>query len=200
MHNRRGRGHGGCEDDYGHCHGHGHGHGRDRHCDDHDRRRCDDGPERRDCCESGRDRERREVEAGERGDGPDTRFLQLEMSQVLYAEAESVTRDALRALLLEAAKARLRERFGNRIAGLAELAADELMADIVASLNIEARIDHRRREGGRLRERLSDIFTEGGASGEDDSQEAGEPGDDDAKGSRPRRRNDDEGGSHEGNP
>lgn len=131
-----------------------------------------DGHEHRhhhDCCEGGPEHERHEDCREGGGSGPDTRFLQLEMDQVLYDEAESVAKDALRALLLDAARARLQQRFGDKIAGLAELAADELMADIVTSLNIEAHIEHRNRERGRLRERLSDIFRSRGESGESGS-------------------------------
>ena len=36
--------------------------------------------------------ERREGGSGDRGGAPDTRFLQLEMSQVLYGEAEGIAR------------------------------------------------------------------------------------------------------------
>ena len=49
----------------------------------------------------------------QRGSG-DTRFLDLEISKVLYNEAEGVTREAFRELLKDAAKERLRERFGDR--------------------------------------------------------------------------------------
>ena len=94
------------------------------------------------------------------GAGPDTRFLQLEMSQVLYAEAERVTRQAFRELLVEAAKARFRERFGDTITGLAQLAVDELMNDVLSSLEIEASIEQRNQERSRTKERLRDIFTQ----------------------------------------
>jgi hypothetical protein len=110
----------------------------DRRGDD----RSDRGPEERD----GRG-QRNDGPDGDRGpggrDGADTRFLQLEMSQVLYAEAEGVTKQALRALLLEDAKTHLRARFGDTITGLAELAVDELLADIEASLTVEEQIRSR---------------------------------------------------------
>jgi hypothetical protein len=120
----------------------------DRRDDD----RTDRDPHRDDCGPDG-DRERRG------GQGGDTRFLQLEMSRVLYAEAEGVTKQAFRELLLEGAKARLRDRFGETITRLAELATDELLADIEASLDVEEQIQRRREssEGGapdRLREAL----------------------------------------------
>jgi hypothetical protein len=100
---------------------------------------------------------------GERGpggrQGADTRFLQLEMSQVLLSEAEGVTKQALRELLLEAAKDRLRDRFGETITRLARLATDELLADIEASLDIEEQIQRRQESQGnppnRLREALA---------------------------------------------
>jgi hypothetical protein len=91
--------------------------------------------------------------------GADTRFLQLEMSQVLYAEAEGVTKQAFRELLLEEAKAHLRGRFGATITRLAQLATDELLADIDASLDVEEQIRRRHESDGsppdRLREALA---------------------------------------------
>ena len=107
-----------------------------------------------------RSRERRpRGEGGGRdggGPGSDTRFLQLEMSQVLYAEAEAVARPAFRDLLHEAAKERLRERFGEEITALANLAIDEMLNEMQASFEIEARIqqygDERRQPFERLQE------------------------------------------------
>lgn len=91
--------------------------------------------------------------------GADTRFLQLEMSQVLFSEAEGVTKQALRELLLEAAKDHLRDRFGATITRLARLATDELLADIEASLDVEEQIQRRHESQGsppdRLREALA---------------------------------------------
>ena len=89
---------------------------------------------------------------------PDTRFLQLEMSQVLYSEAEAVARPAFRELLLEAAKLRIRERWGDRITALAELVVDELLDGALASLEIEGRIQERSNEGNRTQARLREIF------------------------------------------
>ncbi len=94
-------------------------------------------------------------EGGERGPGSDTRFLQLEMSHVLYSEAEAVARPAFRDLLLEAAKERLRERFGEEITALANLAVDDLLKGVEASFEIEARIQRHNDEpqpSGGLRE------------------------------------------------
>jgi hypothetical protein len=83
------------------------------------------------------------------------------MSKVLESEAEEVARPAFRELLLEAAKDRLRQRFGAQITALAEAAIDQLIDDINASLAIEARIkDHQeRREPSRpgAEERKSQI-------------------------------------------
>jgi hypothetical protein len=86
--------------------------------------------------------------------------MQLEMSQVLYAEAESVTKQAFRELLVEAAKVRFRERFGDEINGLAQLAVDELMHDVRSSLDIEACIQERNDDRGRTKDRLRDIFAQ----------------------------------------
>ena len=73
----------------------------------------------------------------------DSEFLDLEISKVLYGEAEDVTREALRDLLKDAAKELLRERFGDRIDALAGLAIDELLADVEANIAIEGRIAER---------------------------------------------------------
>jgi len=100
---------------------------------------------------------------GPGGGGPDTRFLQLEMSQVLYSEAEAVTKQAFRDLLLEAAKERWRQRFGDKITELAHLAVDELMKDVRSSLDVEGRIQERNQDPGPSRDRLRGIFAEGGS-------------------------------------
>ncbi len=100
------------------------------------------------------------------GGGADTRFLQLEMSQVLYAEAEAVAKPALRDLLLEAAKDRLRERFGEQITGLAHLAVDELLKDVQASFDVEARIQRFNEERRPPGERLSEVFAARRSRGE----------------------------------
>ena len=123
----------------------------DDHADREPRHR--DDPNDRGGPNSGPDRDREQ-----RGrEGSDTRFLQLEMSQVLYAEAEGVTKQALRELLLEAAKTHLRERFGETITRLGQLATDELLTDIEASLDVEDQIQRRRESSttpDRLREAL----------------------------------------------
>jgi hypothetical protein len=98
------------------------------------------------------------------------------MSQVLYGEAEAVAKQAFRELLVEAAKARLRELFGDKIAGLAQLAVDELMKDVRSSLDIEARIQERNQDGGRTKDRVRDIFAEGGSQQKGrDEREGGSP-------------------------
>ena len=96
---------------------------------------------------------------GRGGPGTDTRFLQLEMSQVLYAEAEEVARPAFRELLREAAKERLRERFGEEITALAQLAVDEMLTDVQASFEIEARIQQNQEERRPPRERLRELLS-----------------------------------------
>ena len=103
---------------------------------------------------------------GRGGPGADTRFLQLELSQVMYAEAEAVARPAFRDLLLEAAKDRLRERFGEEITALARLAVDELLNDAQASFEIEARIQQTNEERRPPMERLRELFAARRARGE----------------------------------
>lgn len=99
------------------------------------------------------------------GGGPDTRFLDFEIPEVLYHEAESLTRDAVRELLLEAAIERVRERMGDKLEALARLAVDELMTDVEASLDIASRIEQRNEARGRSQERVREILG-GGASSE----------------------------------
>lgn len=148
-----------------------------RHEHGPDERHCERG-ESRGCAHGGAPAERHDERCGERpthGGGPDTNFLQLEMSQVLYGEAQSVTRRAFRELLVEAAKARWRERFGDEIAGLAELAVDELMNDVLSSLDIEARIQGRQQERGRTQDRVRDLFAKRVAEHEGDARTGGAP-------------------------
>ena len=73
-----------------------------------------------------------------------TEFLDLEISKVAYAEASSLTREAIRVIIKEAIEARLRERLGPRLEALGRIAADELADDLDANLDIEARIAARR--------------------------------------------------------
>jgi hypothetical protein len=89
------------------------------------------------CEHGGNDGERRE------GQGPDTRFLDFELDKVMFQDAESLVREAFRELLKDDIKARLRERWNDRIKALAELATDELIADVEANFEIQARIEAR---------------------------------------------------------
>jgi len=89
---------------------------------------------------------------------PDTKFLDLEVSKVLFGEAEGVARHAFRELLVEAAKRRWQERWGDRIDALAKLAVDELLADIEANLTVEGAIQGRKRNRSATDERLRAIL------------------------------------------
>ncbi len=146
---------------------------RDERCGPDDRSRRDGG-DRRDSGQmdrrgGGRDERR----GGERGPGPDTRFLHLEASQLLYAEAQNVTKQAFREVLLEAAKARVRERFGDKLIGVAELAVDELLNDINTSLEVESRIQEHNEDRSRTKDRLRAIFRECDEDGEEDGDGCG---------------------------
>jgi len=103
---------------------------------------------------------------------PNTEFLDLELSKVMYAEAEGVTREAFRELLKEAAKRRLLERWGDRITELANLAVDELLDDAEANLEIEARIAARNHARQSVADRVEAIL--GRSSGADESGETTE--------------------------
>lgn len=98
--------------------------------------------------------------------GPETNFLDLELSKVLYSEADGVTREAFRELLKEAAKRRLQERWGDRIVALANLAVDELLADAEANLEIEAQIGARNRARRAVEERVAEILGRPPGAGE----------------------------------
>jgi hypothetical protein len=104
------------------------------------------------------DRGPREQDRGRGGSRGGAEFLDLELSKVLFGEASELTRVAARELLTEAIKARLRERMGDRLDAVARLAADELIDDMEANLEIERRISSRQRARGNLDERLADLF------------------------------------------
>jgi hypothetical protein len=141
----------------------------------HDDRRARGGPD------DGRDSD----QGGGGRDGGDTRFLQLEMSRVLYAEAEDVAKPAFRALLLEAAKAHLGARFGDEITRLAQLAVDELLADVEASLDVEEKIQRRRESSGGANDQVRVAL---GRKRSERSQPAAERGERRAAAARRRRR------------
>jgi hypothetical protein len=101
------------------------------------------------------DRHERREQGGSRND---TGFLDLEISKVLFDEAEGITRKAFRALLEEAAKRQFQARFGDRIEALAKLAVDELLADVEANLQIEATLTARQRDKAGLDARVQAIL------------------------------------------
>jgi hypothetical protein len=109
------------------------------HHDDHD-----------DHCERG--------DGPEGGRGPDTSFLDFELHKVMYDEAESIVRKAYRELLEDAVKERLREVWGERITALANLAADEAMADADANFQIQALIEARNDARRGLEDRIQAII------------------------------------------
>jgi hypothetical protein len=139
---------------------------------DHDRGDChdDDGHHGR------REGGGHERGGGGGGGGPNgTDFLDLEISQVLYSEAEKLTRDVVGDILRDAIELRLRERLGDKLGAIGRLAADALADDVEANLAIEQRIqqhrDHRRSAEGQLREIL--FGKGGGARGEGSGEGSG---------------------------
>lgn len=75
---------------------------------------------------------------GRRDAGPQgTEFLDLEISRVLFGEAEGLARESVRDILRGALQERLRARLGNRLEAIAHLAADALADEIEANLGIE---------------------------------------------------------------
>ena len=99
--------------------------------------------------------ERREEQDGGR---QDSRFLDLEVTKVVYSAACGAARTAMRDLLVERVKSRLDARMGERLDALADLAVDDLLADLEANLAIERRIDERSRLEEEQLERLRAIF------------------------------------------
>jgi hypothetical protein len=79
----------------------------------------------------------------DRGGPPDSAFLDLEISKVLYGEASGLAREAARELMKDVIKQRLKERLGDKLEAIARLAADDIADDVEANLDIEARIAER---------------------------------------------------------
>jgi hypothetical protein len=79
-----------------------------------------------------------------RGGPPGTEFLDLELSKVLYGRAQSMSRSVAEEIIRDAIRARIKERLGPRLEAIGRLAADELIGDIEANLEIEATIAARR--------------------------------------------------------
>ena len=132
-----------------------------------DRRRSEGG--RAECRDRREGGERSDDRPGQPGRGPDTRFLQMEVSQRLVDIAESLTGEVFKALLAEEIRAELRDRLGGAIADLARTTVDSMISDLQANLAVETRIQERSDETARVRERLRETF---GKRGE-------EPGSDD---------------------
>jgi hypothetical protein len=86
------------------------------------------------------------------------RFLDLEPTQMLKGEADVAARRALRSLLEDAAKARLQERWGERIDGLARLAVDHYLSELDSSLGVEAILDRQARATQSVESELADLF------------------------------------------
>lgn len=78
------------------------------------------------------------------GGAPGTEFLDLELSKVLMGRAQAMSRGVAEEIIRDAIKARIKERLGPQLAAIGHLAADELIGDIEANLEIEARIAARR--------------------------------------------------------
>lgn len=93
-------------------------------------------------------------ERGPRG----TEFLDLEITKVLYAEADGLARDAARGLIREAIAQRLRERLGDQLAQIGRIAGDALADDIEANLAIEAVIANRQESRSSIADRVREVM------------------------------------------
>lgn len=69
-----------------------------------------------------------------------TEWLELEISQVLQGIAERHVRQMAEELIKDAMKARLKERIGAQLEAIGRRAADALVEDMAANLEIEAKI------------------------------------------------------------
>lgn len=100
---------------------------------------------------------------------PGTHFLDLELSQVLYSQAEGAAREAIQDILKSAARERLVERLGPRLERIAQVAADALVDEIQANLGIEGLIEEqktRQRElPGRIRDAIAGPVAGAGPTG-----------------------------------
>jgi hypothetical protein len=93
------------------------------------------------------------------GEGaPDTQFLDLEISSVLYDEADRLCREAARELLRDAIRTRLEERLGGHLREIGRLAADALADDIETNLEIETLILDRRAARSSIGDRVREIM------------------------------------------
>jgi hypothetical protein len=91
----------------------------------------------------------------EPGPGNTTQFLQLEISQMLFSEAQTMARQVALELMREAMRERLRERLGDRLAALGKLAADDLLEDLEANLTIERAIRAHKERSADVQQRLA---------------------------------------------
>ena len=78
--------------------------------------------------------------------------------QRLKGQADQVVRSAFQSLLEEAAKERLRERWGARIEGLARLAVDQFLNELDSSLGVEAILERQARASQTTESELADLF------------------------------------------
>jgi hypothetical protein len=104
------------------------------------------------------DRDRRS--SGGPGDtgAPETQFLDLEISSVLFDEADRLCREAARELLRDAIRSRLDERLGDHLREIGRLAADALADDIETNLEIESLIIDRRAARSSIGDRVREIM------------------------------------------
>ena len=87
--------------------------------------------------------------------GPaNTEFLDLELSQVLYSEAEKMAKQVALDLVREGIRERLRERLGPQLHAVGRLAGDELADDVEANFAIEERIAQRQSRAEDLHARV----------------------------------------------
>jgi hypothetical protein len=129
------------------------------------------------------DEGKRDPRPSDRRGPEDTSWLQLELSQVLKGSAEQIARGAIDEILREAVKARLRERLGPRLESLGRAVADQIADDVEACLDIEARIDARRKARRADVGRITDAFAgrrDGGHEREPRDEQDGSDGRDGA--------------------
>lgn len=96
---------------------------------------------------------------GNQGSAPGTEFLHLEIQEVLKTDAQKATGAAFSELLKEAAKAQLKERWGDKIEGLAAIAVDQLVSELEANLRIGEHIQGQNTQRQQTRSKLAELFS-----------------------------------------
>lgn len=107
-----------------------------------------------------RDRDSGHERSGGRSGPEGSHFLDLEITRMLYGQAEKIAMEAARDIVKEAITARLRERMGDELEAIAVVAADAIADDFEANRRIEEVLEARRDERRDLKQRIHEAVRE----------------------------------------